>query len=319
MDIRNDRRRGVAWQRQHERHEQQPRTRPKSVGGWRRSVEETDGTKLGAGRWASRAMPKPRATAPLESWAFGAEDAWRDGATPSTGIGSQRAWLLAWCSSGRGESNGLRLFRRLRSAGVNGISGFSRTNQETIADIRVRGDAPLVAKSIHPVLHTQAAHFFKIDQVSREQGGFVGEANRGDLEVQRAKAQPLTPERVEDGGGFVVVGKDVPSAQSLDAPLKSRIGLDLLRALRRPVQQCQPAPDDLLDGDDGCENLDPGGAAARVETCGELGTAIQFREMIGINDGEHRATACDSPWLSTWRRAASLRRRLGRWRPSQHF
>ena len=47
MDIRNDRRRGVAWQRQHERHEQQPRTRPKSVGGWRRSVEETDGTSWG--------------------------------------------------------------------------------------------------------------------------------------------------------------------------------------------------------------------------------------------------------------------------------
>ena len=50
----------------------------------------------------------------------------------------------------------------------------------------------MVAKSIHPVLDTQAAHFFKIDQVSREQGGFVGEANRGDLEIQRAEAQRLS-------------------------------------------------------------------------------------------------------------------------------
>ena len=60
------------------------------------------------------------------------------------------------------------------------------------------------ARSVQPVLHAQAGHLVKIDEVAREQRHVVREANGGDLQIHRADADPLALQAMENLGGLLI-------------------------------------------------------------------------------------------------------------------
>lgn len=145
--------------------------------------------------------------------------------------------------------------------------------------------------SIQPVLDAKAGNAVEIADVSRQQRGVMGKADRRDFQVHRAGAPMKRQKAAENVCCFAVKGEDRQFTQGFDAGLKARIRIELVRTGLVPSNKGNPALKRFLGGNDAGKYVGLMGFDSRGEPLRGGGGFSKFTEVIRVQDDEHASVA----------------------------
>lgn len=143
---------------------------------------------------------------------------------------------------------------------------------------------------LRPILNSQLGNSAKIAQIARQQSCLLGQCDRGDLEIHRAKPATGTPKLRQSLRSHFVEIENRDLCEKGKQLVKLTIACDFLMNVFRAPDHCQPAAHLLLDVYDSCANL------AKRHTRESSGQdektrwtlALDNRQMVGIQNNHYR-------------------------------
>lgn len=154
-----------------------------------------------------------------------------------------------------------------------------------VGDLDVGGVAVLPAEDdflIQPVFKPQAGDLGKVHSVAGEERGIVGQGDACYFQIHGADADSALLKMSQQSCRFLIEREDQPVGKQIDLLLQPRIDRDLPGRVVGAVEQSQPSPKVLFDGDDSRGQKVGLILEANAQELPGSGVFLEFGKVVGI-------------------------------------